>query len=80
MSEVPRVFIEATIDAYAARRGDAWLREAQVLAVECSDRWIPHLVQFPEVEDAMDLVLLIAEAGATPESRYERARKPEVIR
>lgn len=63
LSEVPRVFIETAIAAYAARRSDAWLREAQILAAECSDRWIPQLVQLPEVEDAMDLVLLIAEAG-----------------
>lgn len=63
LSGVPRVFIEAAITAYAVRQGDAWLREAQILAVECSEQWIPHLVQFPEVEDAMDLVLVIAEAG-----------------
>lgn len=63
LSQVPRVFIETAISAYAARGSDAWLRESQILAAECSDRWIPQLVQLPEVEDAMDLVLLIAEAG-----------------
>jgi hypothetical protein len=71
LTDVPRVSLENAITSYAGTRGGAWLREAQALAVECSDRWIPRLVQLPEVEDAMDLVLLIAESGAWTDEQAE---------
>lgn len=71
LSAVPRVFIETAIAAYATQRSAAWLREAQILAVECTERWIPRLVQLPEVEDAMDLVLLIAESGAWTDAQAQ---------
>lgn len=71
LTRVPRVFLEEAITAYATARSRPWLREAQLLAAECSDRWIPRLVQFPEVEDAMDLVLLIAEAGEWTDEQAE---------
>jgi hypothetical protein len=61
---VPRVFLEVAISDYSDARSRPWLREAQILAAECADRWIPALVELPEVEDAMDLILLIAESGA----------------
>jgi len=61
---VPRVFLEVAISDYSDARSRPWLREAQILAAECVDRWIPALVELPEVEDAMDLILLIAESGA----------------
>ncbi|HEU4559801.1 MAG TPA: hypothetical protein VFS20_18260 [Longimicrobium sp.] len=63
LSSVGRSFIAAAIDAYDAMQADAWRREALTLAAECSGRWIPTLVHLPEIDDAMDLVLLIAEAG-----------------
>lgn len=71
LTAVPRVFLEEAINAYAAARSRPWLREAQILAAECSDRWIPRLVQLPEVEDAMDLVLVIAESGAWTDEQAE---------
>ena len=63
LTEVPRGFLEEAIAAYAAVPARPWLREAQSLAVECTERWIPQMIELPEVEDAMDLILIIAESG-----------------
>jgi hypothetical protein len=71
LTNVPRVFLEKAIAAYGSARSTPWLREAQVLAAECADRWIPRMVQLSEIEDAMDLVLLIAESGAWTDEQAE---------
>jgi hypothetical protein len=63
LSQVPRVFLEEAIAASRTARESELLREAQSLAAACTDRWIPRFVALPEIEDAMDLVLVIAEAG-----------------
>lgn len=61
MEAVPRVFLEEAVRFYRERAPAPWPYEARALAAECLDRWIPHFVALPEVVEAMDLVLVVAE-------------------
>ena len=67
LASAPRVFLEEAVRFYQERAPAPWPYEARALAAECLDRWIPHFASLPEVVEAMDLVLLIAEHAEFPD-------------